>query len=70
MGESENNSQINNEEILENDVDEIVEDEIDREHDLKSLFEAVFFLSNDPVPIRKKKKKQVNYGRIRKQQPD
>ena len=51
MGESENNSQVNSEEILENDVDEIVEDEIDREHDLKSLFEAVFFLSNDPVPI-------------------
>ena len=51
MGDSEKNSQVNNEEILENDVEEIVENEIDREHDLKSLFEAVFFLSNDPVPI-------------------
>ncbi|MCL1833824.1 MAG: SMC-Scp complex subunit ScpB [Leptospirales bacterium] len=28
-----------------------MEDEANREHYLKSLFEAVFFLSNEPVPI-------------------
>jgi len=36
---------------LEDDVNEIIEDEADKAHDLKSLFEAVFFLSNEPVPI-------------------
>ena len=36
---------------MEDDVNEIIEDEADKAHDLKSLFEAVFFLSNEPVPI-------------------
>ena len=51
MGEDKINSSIENKEISEENPDEIIDDEIDREHDLKSLFEAVFFLSNEPVPI-------------------
>ena len=43
-------SRINSENTLEDDVNEVVEDEAARIHDLKSLFEAVFFLSNEPVP--------------------
>ncbi len=50
MGESENLDQVEQEE-LEGDAGVIAEDEADREHYLKSLFEAVFFLSNEPVPI-------------------
>jgi len=50
MGESENLNQVNDDEQV--DEQELVaEDEEDREHYLKSLFEAVFFLSNEPVPI-------------------
>ncbi|HOP62865.1 MAG TPA: SMC-Scp complex subunit ScpB [Spirochaetota bacterium] len=52
MGESENNNQITDDEQLDEQEQELVaEDEADREHYLKSLFEAVFFLSNEPVPI-------------------
>ena len=51
MGESENNNQVNNEDILESEIEDTIEDDVDREHQLKGLFEAVFFLSNDPVPI-------------------
>ncbi len=47
MGDSENLDQIEQE----NDSEITVDDEADREHSLKSLFEAVFFLSNEPVPI-------------------
>lgn len=36
---------------LQNEEDNRVDEDRDREHDLKSLFEAVFFLSNEPVPI-------------------
>ncbi len=36
---------------LQNEEDERVDEDRDREHDLKSLFEAVFFLSNEPVSI-------------------
>ncbi len=49
MGDSENNSR--DEEVIEKDVPESAENETDREHYLKGLFEAVFFLSNEPVPI-------------------
>ena len=38
-------------EALQNEEDERIDEDRDREHDLKSLFEAVFFLSNEPVPI-------------------
>lgn len=41
----------NNDEVAENEVPEQLDEEIDREHYLKGLFEAVFFLSNEPVPI-------------------
>jgi len=51
MGDSDNIEQAQQDEIQENDSELIVEDEADREHYLKSLFEAVFFLSNEPVPI-------------------
>jgi segregation and condensation protein B len=47
-------SQKNNEiidDVRQNQEDENSGDERDREHDLKSLFEAVFFLSNEPVSI-------------------
>jgi len=50
MEESQKNKEIIDD-ARQNDEDEISGDERDREHDLKSLFEAVFFLSNDPVPI-------------------
>jgi len=50
MGDSENLDQVEQEE-LENESGVIAEDEADREHYLKSLFEAVFFLSNEPVAI-------------------
>lgn len=50
MGDSENLDQLEQEE-LENEAGVVAEDEADREHYLKSLFEAVFFLSNEPVPI-------------------
>lgn len=50
MGDSENLDQVEQEE-LDSDAGVIAEDEVDREHYLKSLFEAVFFLSNEPVPI-------------------
>jgi segregation and condensation protein B len=46
---SKNNEIIDNAHV--NEEDESPGDERDREHDLKSLFEAVFFLSNEPVPI-------------------
>ncbi|MFA5519064.1 MAG: SMC-Scp complex subunit ScpB [Spirochaetota bacterium] len=36
---------------LQNEEDNRGDEDRDREHDLKSLFEAVFFLSNEPVPI-------------------
>ena len=51
MGDIKEESQINGESILEDDEREVVEDKTDREHDLKGLFEAVFFLSNEPIPI-------------------
>jgi len=38
-------------EALQNEDDDRIDEDRDREHDLKSLFEAVFFLSNEPVPI-------------------
>jgi len=50
MGDSENLDQVEQEE-LDNESGVIDEDEADREHYLKSLFEAVFFLNNEPVPI-------------------
>lgn len=52
MGDSEKTS-LNNDEINENELPGQTEpeDEVDREHNLKGLFEAVFFLSNEPVPI-------------------
>ena len=52
MGDSEKTG-LNNDEINENElpVQAEAEDEVDREHNLKGLFEAVFFLSNEPVPI-------------------
>jgi len=51
MGEDKINDDIGNKKISEENSDEIIDDEIDREHELKSLFEAVFFLSNEPVQI-------------------
>lgn len=36
---------------LQNEEDDRIDEDRDREHDLKSLFEAVFFLSNEPVSI-------------------
>ncbi len=42
MTEKDSNDQIENEEM---------EDENEVEHDLMGLFESVFFLSNEPVPI-------------------
>ncbi len=42
---------IESEDPVENEVPDQPEDEVDREHYLKGLFEAVFFLSNEPVPI-------------------
>lgn len=50
MEESAKNSEIIDE-ASQNEEEESSGDERDREHDLKSLFEAVFFLSNEPVPI-------------------
>ncbi|NLV67911.1 MAG: SMC-Scp complex subunit ScpB [Spirochaetes bacterium] len=49
MGDSDKKS--HDDEIAENELPETVESETDREHYLKGLFEAVFFLSNEPVPI-------------------
>ena len=51
MSDMKEESRINSENILEDDVNEVIEDEANRVHDLKSLFEAIFFLSNEPVPI-------------------
>ena len=50
MEESPKNNEIIDDD-RQNDEEEVPGDERDREHDLKSLFEAVFFLSNEPVPI-------------------
>ena len=50
MEESPKNNEIIDDDH-QNEEEEISGDERDREHDLKSLFEAVFFLSNEPVPI-------------------
>lgn len=50
MGDS-GNLDHNEQDELENESEIVAEDEADREHYLKSLFEAVFFLSNEPVPI-------------------
>jgi segregation and condensation protein B len=51
MGDIKEDSQINGESILEDDESESGDDKIDREHYLKGLFEAIFFLSNEPIPI-------------------
>ena len=51
MGDIKGSDPINSENILEDDEIEVIEDEANREHYLKSLFEAVFFLSNEPIPI-------------------
>lgn len=50
MEESHKNNEIIDEALLNEEDDSTAEDR-GREHDLKSLFEAVFFLSNEPVPI-------------------
>jgi len=49
MSDMKEESPINN--TFEDDVNEDIEDKTDREHYLKSLFEAIFFLSNEPIPI-------------------
>ena len=51
MNDTKEESRINSESTLEDDVNEDIEDKTDREHYLKSLFEAILFLSNEPVPI-------------------
>ena len=51
MGNSGNIDQVEQEDVQDNESELLAEDEADREHYLKSLFEAVFFLSNEPVPI-------------------
>jgi len=49
MSDSDKIDHIESEEV---DTEQIQpDDEADREHYLKSLFEAVFFLSNEPVPV-------------------
>ena len=50
MGESDRKN-LNSEDINENEAAGQAEDEVDREHHLKGLFESVFFLSNEPVSI-------------------
>lgn len=50
MDDSEDKN-LSNDELTETDFPGQAEDEVDREHYLKGLFEAVFFLSNEPVPI-------------------
>ena len=51
MGEIDKDRQINEDENIEEVIDDQSGDESEREHELKGLFESVFFLSNDPVPI-------------------
>ena len=51
MSDKKEDSRINDEGILEDDERESDDDKTDREHYLKGLFEAVFFLSNEPIPI-------------------
>ncbi len=51
MEESVKNNEIDEEASQQGEPEDSSGDERDREHDLQSLFEAVFFLSNEPVPI-------------------
>jgi segregation and condensation protein B len=51
MNDMKEESSINSEDIFEDDINEVIEDKTDREHYLKSLFEAILFLSNEPIPI-------------------
>lgn len=51
MSEKEDDIQSQDEQLVLDEPYNTDENENDREHYLKSLFEAVFFLSNEPVPI-------------------
>jgi segregation and condensation protein B len=51
MEESVKNNEIDKEAALQGEPEDYSGEERDREHDLQSLFEAVFFLSNEPVSI-------------------